>query len=60
MSFENVPFQLSLFDDSGKMIANKKTDCMEKLETLINPNLILKELIDIDYHSDDKACVINY
>ena len=33
------------------MIADKKSDFMEKLETLISPNLILKEL-------SDKDCVI--
>ena len=33
MSFEKAPAPLSLFDDSCKMIANKKSDFMEKLET---------------------------
>ena len=58
MSFENAPVPLSLFDDSGKMIANKKSDFMEKLETLINPNLILKELSDIDCVIFDGMAII--
>ena len=39
---------LSLFDDNGKMIANKTSDFIEKLETLISLKLILKELSGID------------
>ena len=58
MSFENAPVPLSLFDDSGKMIANKKSDFMEKLETLISPNLILKALSGVDCIIFDGMAVI--
>ena len=58
MSFENAPAPLSLFDDSGKMIANKKSDFMEKHGTLISPNLILKELSAIDCVIFDGMAII--
>ena len=58
ISFELAPVPLSLFDDSGRMIANKKSDFMEYLETLMNPYLILNALSDIDCANFDRRDII--
>ena len=58
MSLEYAPVPLSLFDKNGKMIAYKKSDFMEKLETLINPHLFLNEFSDIDCVIFDGMAII--
>ena len=58
MSFENAPVPLSLFDDNGKMVANKKSDFMEKLEFLLDPTLIVKDIDAVDAIIFDGMAVI--
>ena len=42
MSFENAPVPLSLFDDNGKMVANKKSDFMKSSSSYLILPLLLK------------------
>ena len=37
LAFENATVPLSLFCDNGKMVTTKKSDFLDKLESLIKP-----------------------
>ena len=58
LAFENATVPLSLFCDDGKMVSTKKSDFLDKLESLIEPETVLRTVKDVDSIVFDGMAII--
>ena len=58
MAFEIATVPLSLFSDSGDMVTTKKSDFLDKLENLIEPELIFRNVKEADCIVFDGMAII--
>ena len=58
LAFENATVPLSLFCDNGKMVTTKKSDFLEKLEKLIQPESVVRTVSEKDTFVFDGMAII--